>query len=159
MLASPRQVAAAAQFPGRCEHRPLQPLLFPACRKPPSAREVPRRGGGREPCHSPKYFGQPHSSLPHRLRAEPPRRGGQGVSAPFRQSAFIISYLLFIICCKRLAFAASTPPYCCRACRCIRRAGSRQGPRRRGPRQGPGLRSQTRPRRTRRPWAGRGPHS
>lgn len=30
-----------------------------------------RRGGGREPCHSPKYFGQPHSSLPHRLRAEP----------------------------------------------------------------------------------------
>ena len=27
---------------------------------------------------NPKYFGQPHSSLPHRLRAEPPRRGGQG---------------------------------------------------------------------------------
>ena len=53
--------------------------------KPPSAREVPRRGGGREPCHSPKYFGQPHSSLPHRLRAEPPHRGGQGVSTPFRQ--------------------------------------------------------------------------
>ena len=48
-----------------------------------SAREVPRRGGGREPCHSPKYFGQPYSSLPHRLRAEPPRRGGQGVSTPF----------------------------------------------------------------------------
>ena len=44
---------------------------------------MPRRGGGREPCHSPKYFGQPYSSLPHRLRAEPPRRGGQGVSAPF----------------------------------------------------------------------------
>ena len=44
---------------------------------------VPRRGGGREPCHSPKYFGQPFSSLPHRLRAEPPRRGGQGVSTPF----------------------------------------------------------------------------
>ena len=44
---------------------------------------VPRRGGGREPCHSPKYFGQPYSSLPHRLRAEPPRRGGQGVSTPF----------------------------------------------------------------------------
>ena len=44
--------------------------------KSPSAREVPRRGGGREPCHSPKYFGQPYSSLPHRLRAEPPRRGG-----------------------------------------------------------------------------------
>ena len=35
------------------------------------------------PCHSPKYFGQPHSSLPHRLRAEPPHRGGQGVSTPF----------------------------------------------------------------------------
>ena len=53
--------------------------------KPPSAREVPRRGGGREPCHSPKYFGQPYSSLPHRLRAEPPpRRGGQGVSTPSR---------------------------------------------------------------------------
>ena len=51
--------------------------------KPPSAREVPRRGGGREPCHSPKYFGQPYSSLPHRLRAEPPRRGGQGLNAPF----------------------------------------------------------------------------
>ena len=51
--------------------------------KPPSAGEVPRRGGGREPCHSPKYFGQPYSSLPHRLRAEPPRRGGQGVSTPF----------------------------------------------------------------------------
>ncbi len=42
-----------------------------------------RRGGGREPCHSPKYFGQPHSSLPHRLRAEPPHRGGEGVSTPF----------------------------------------------------------------------------
>ena len=54
-----------------------------AVEKPPSAREVPRRGGGREPCHSPKYFGQPHSSLPHRLRAEPPHRGGQGVSTPF----------------------------------------------------------------------------
>ena len=37
-----------------------------------------RRGGGREPCHSPKYFGQPHSSLPHRLRAEP---SGPGPSA------------------------------------------------------------------------------
>ncbi len=57
-------------------------LLYGRARveKPPSAREVPRRGGGREPCHSPKYFGQPYSSLPHRLRAEPPRRGGQGVS-------------------------------------------------------------------------------
>ena len=44
---------------------------------------VPRSGGGREPCHNPKYFGQPYSSLPHRLRAVPPRRGGQGVNAPF----------------------------------------------------------------------------
>ena len=51
--------------------------------KPLSAREVPQRGGGREPCHSPKYFGQLYSFLPHRLRAEPPRRGGQGVSTPF----------------------------------------------------------------------------
>ena len=51
--------------------------------KPSSAREVPRRGGGREPCHNPKYFGQSYSSLPHRLRAEPPRRGGQGVNASF----------------------------------------------------------------------------
>ena len=62
------------------------------------------------------------------------------------------SFLIF-------ASEASTPPYCCRACRCIRRAGSRQGPRRRGPRQEPGLRFQTQPRRTRRPWAGRGPRS
>ena len=73
--------------------------------KPPSAREVPRRGGGREPCHSPKYFGQPYSSLPHRLRAEPPRRGGQGVSTPFstacnlpaasrRQVIFSVPFLL-----------------------------------------------------------------
>ena len=73
--------------------------------KPPSAREVPRRGGGREPCHSPKYFGQPYSSLPHRLRAEPPRRGGQGVSTPFstvytlpaasrRQVIFLVPFLL-----------------------------------------------------------------
>ena len=73
--------------------------------KPPSAREVPRRGGGREPCHSPKYFGQPYSSLPHRLRAEPPRRGGQGVSTPFstvytlpatsrRQGVFLVPFLL-----------------------------------------------------------------
>ena len=58
--------------------------------KPPSAREVPRRGGGREPCHSPKYFGQPYSSLPHRLRAEPPRRGGQGVSTPFSTVCYTI---------------------------------------------------------------------
>ena len=33
-----------------------------------------------EPCHHPKYFGLPQSSLPHRLRAEPPPRGGQGLS-------------------------------------------------------------------------------
>ena len=61
---------------------PLQGTFFDRL-KPPSAREVPRRGGGRESCHSPKYFEQPYSSLPHRLRAEPPRRGGQGVNAPF----------------------------------------------------------------------------
>ena len=54
-----------------CRKRGAHPLA-------PSARAVPRRGGGRELCHSPKYFGQPYSSLPHRLRAEPPRRGGQG---------------------------------------------------------------------------------
>ena len=75
--------------------------------KPPSAREVPRRGGGREPCHSPKYFGQPYSSLPHRLRAEPPRRGGQGVSTPFstvynlpatsrRQVVFVLNSFRFL---------------------------------------------------------------
>ena len=50
----------------------------------PLRGRCPERGGGEEPCHSPKYFGQPYtSSLPHRLRAEPPRRGGQGVSTPF----------------------------------------------------------------------------
>ena len=80
----------------RCAGAPLKGS--PACRKASlcetdspdtgevaqSARRgaVPRRGGGREPCHSPKYFGQPYNSLPHRLRAEPPRRGGQGVNAP-----------------------------------------------------------------------------
>ena len=58
-------------------------VTFQRVEKPPSAREVPQRGGGREPCHSPKYFGQLYSFLPHRLRAEPPRRGGQGVSTPF----------------------------------------------------------------------------
>ena len=78
-----------ATFPqrGRLESCIKSPLtIMPAAQrveKPPSAREVPRRGGGREPCQSPKYFGQPYSSLPHRLRAEPPRRGGQGVSTPF----------------------------------------------------------------------------
>ena len=38
----------------------------------------PRRAGRREPYHYPKYFGFPRGSLPYRLRAEPPRRGGQG---------------------------------------------------------------------------------
>ena len=42
-----------------------------------SAREVPRRGGGREPCHSPKYFGQPYSSLP-----PPPAGGALRAQAP-----------------------------------------------------------------------------
>ena len=32
---------------------------------------------------SPKYSCPPHVSLPHRLRAEPPRRGGKGMSTPF----------------------------------------------------------------------------
>ena len=63
----PSGLASSASSPKRGAQR---------VEKPPSAREVPRRGGGREPCHSPKYFGQPYSSLPHRLRAEPPRRGG-----------------------------------------------------------------------------------
>ena len=54
--------------------------------KPPSAWEVHRRGGGSEPCHSPEYLGHTYSSLPHRLRAEPPHRGGQGVSTPFFDS-------------------------------------------------------------------------
>ena len=30
----------------------------------PEGGAVSRRGGGREPCHSSKYFGQTHSSLP-----------------------------------------------------------------------------------------------
>ena len=50
--------------------------------KPPSARAVPRRGGGREPCHSPKYFGQPHSSLPTACGRSPSQRG-QGVGTLF----------------------------------------------------------------------------
>ena len=62
----------------RCGWVKTHPYITLGEIKPPSAREVPRRGGGRELCHSPKYFGQPYSSLPHRLRAEPPRRGGQG---------------------------------------------------------------------------------
>ena len=69
----------------KCAKRKKPPLSKGGQRaeKPPSAREVPRRGGGREPCHGPKYFGQSYSSLPHRLRAEPPRRGGQGGGTPF----------------------------------------------------------------------------
>ena len=77
---SPADACGNGKPSGRIWNPPLR------VEKPPSAREVPRRGGGREPCHSPKYFGQPHSSLPHRLRAEPPRRGGQGGAHLFRQS-------------------------------------------------------------------------
>ena len=40
---------------------------------------MPRRGGGSELCHYPKFFVLPQSSLPHRLRAEPPPRGGQEI--------------------------------------------------------------------------------
>ena len=35
------------------------------------------KAGGRELCGNPKYFGPWQGSLPHRLRAEPPPRGGQ----------------------------------------------------------------------------------
>ena len=46
---------------------------------------------------SPKYSCPPHGSLPHRLRAEPPRRGGQEGRAFFRLSegnGFIFSFAL-----------------------------------------------------------------
>ena len=39
--------------------------------------QVARRPGGGESLRGPKYFGPPYSSLPHPLRREPPRRGGQ----------------------------------------------------------------------------------
>ena len=91
-------------------HRALHPHQFhlfnqsvhtPCFSLPPSARQtpptrgrwrlrqrgtVPRRGGGSGPCHHPKYFGLPRSSLPHRLRAEPPPRGGQGSLNPSHQT-------------------------------------------------------------------------
>ena len=91
-------------------HRALHPHQFhlfnqsvhtPCFSLPPSARQtpptrgrwrlrqrgtVPRRGEGSEPCHHPKYFGLPRSSLPHRLRAEPPPRGGQGSLNPSHQT-------------------------------------------------------------------------
>ena len=58
---------------------------------------MPRSGGGREPCHSPKYFGQPYSSLPHRLRAEPPSQRGQGVNALFSTvCATAVAYLCLL---------------------------------------------------------------
>ena len=116
----------------------------------PLCEGAPPAGGGGENCTavrnisgygkvlSLRPFGAPPSQREVFRHAVPPSRGE--------------GFLIF-------ASEASTPPYCCRACRCIRRAGSRQGPRRRGPRQEPGLRFQTRPRRTRRPWAGRGPRS
>ena len=48
----------------------------------PEGERWPRRAGGREPRHNPKSSGQPSTSLPHRLRAEPPPRGGQGNFTP-----------------------------------------------------------------------------
>ena len=116
----------------------------------PLCEGAPPAGGGGENCTavrnisgygkvlSLRPFGAPPSQREVFRHAVPPSRGE--------------GFLIF-------ASEASTPPYCCRACRCIRRAGSRQGPRRRGSRQEPGLRFQTRPRRTRMPWAGRGPRS
>ena len=44
----------------------------------PEGERWPRRAGERELRHCPKYFGLPQGSLPHPLRREPPRRGGQG---------------------------------------------------------------------------------
>ena len=116
---------------------------------PPLRGGSRRSGWGRELYGDPKYFGLWQGSLPPPLRGTSLAEGGFSTrcASPTGEG-----FLIF-------ASEASTPPYCCRACRCIRRAGSRQGPRRRGPRQEPGLRFQTRPRRTRRPWAGRGPRS
>ena len=64
-----RQLTAATHFPGQF---------------------LTRQAGTGEQCSplqkffarlNPKYSGPPHGSLPHRLRAEPPRRGGQGRGA------------------------------------------------------------------------------
>ena len=61
---------------------------------------------------SPKYSCPPHGSLPHRLRAEPPRRGGQEGRAFFRLSegnGFIFSFALSkTILCGILFFYKST---------------------------------------------------
>ena len=111
---------------------------------PPLRGGSARRRWGRELYGCPKYFGLWQGSLP------PPLRGTSLAEGGFSTRCVSLTGEGFLI----FASEASTPPYCCRACRCIRRAGSRQGPRRRGPRQEPGLRFQTRPRRTRRPWAG-----
>ena len=46
-------------------------------RAAPEGERWPRRAGGRELCHCPKYFGLPQTSLPQPLRRQPPRRGGQ----------------------------------------------------------------------------------
>ena len=65
----------------RRERRSAFLLLFPCL---PLRGRWPRRAGGRRPCGGPNYFGRPQSSLPHRLRAEPPsqrRPGGQGQRA------------------------------------------------------------------------------
>ena len=60
----------------------------------------------------PKYFCSPHGSLPHLLRAEPPRRGGQegGAFLPVvRASGFISGFALSkTILCGILFFYKST---------------------------------------------------
>ena len=74
---SPVPVCLARNYPGKC----VAAVSWRATNGRPYTRNKAK-------IHffdslNPKYFGQPHSSLPHRLRAEPPRRGGQGVNASF----------------------------------------------------------------------------
>ena len=116
----------------------------------PLCEGAPPAGGGGENCTAARNISGYGKVLSLRPFGAPPsqREVFRHAVPPSRGEGFLI-----------FASEASTPPYCCRACRCIRRAGSRQGPRRRGSRQEPGLRFQTRPRRTRMPWAGRGPRS
>ena len=56
--------------------------------KPPSAREVPRRGGGREPCHSPKYFATAQFSPPPPAGGAPSQRGPRGEHTFFDSLGF-----------------------------------------------------------------------
>ena len=68
---SPVPVCLARNYPGKC----VAAVSWRATNGRPYTRNKAK-------IHffdslNPKYFGQPHSSLPHRLRAEPPRRGGQ----------------------------------------------------------------------------------